>query len=493
MPLSGSAVHQQLMDQHARLQSDLETESGEDSQEHQRRDEIRADRDEQLARLAEHYLPELTPEAIRHSWGEIRDSVAQILNRKQQHAARLNQAIASLMSQRSDHDRQLSSINTRLDDAIADQHAVATRVEQRLRQDDAFVELTDRAAMAEAALERAEANLNEIGQDSARKLPAYEKSALFRYLRDRGFGSPQYTSRGLTRRIDRWLARMIDFRKSKQSYDFLRKTPDQMRQIISEDRAALDTVMEELERRRDEAAASLGLPERVEVVATLKRQREKEIGVIDQLLDDVDKSRDELRAFDDPRGNYYREAIDRFRGLLRRQDSRDLQQRARQTIEWTDDEIVERLMTFEEEVEQLDDEGRQRRRRRRQSQTFLQDFGKLIQRFRAAEFDSSRSQFVDSLDLDQAVERAREAGDIDLVWNRLRDAQRWGPTAADRITAVATHPLTQVLLNAMAHAAGGALEAHARRAGKRRYDRHSRSQWRWPSSGSWDWDSSLWR
>ena len=41
-----------------------------------------------------------------------------------------------------------------------------------------FVLLSDRAAVAEASLERAEANLQEIDQDSARKLPAYEDSTL---------------------------------------------------------------------------------------------------------------------------------------------------------------------------------------------------------------------------------------------------------------------------------------------------------------------------
>ena len=51
-----------------------------------------------------------------------------------------------------------------------------------LRSDPRFTSLSDQAALAEAALERAEDNLQEIDQDSARKLPAYAGRAIQRKL-----------------------------------------------------------------------------------------------------------------------------------------------------------------------------------------------------------------------------------------------------------------------------------------------------------------------
>ncbi len=119
-------------------------------------------------------------------------------------------------------------------------------------------------------------------------------------------------------------------------------------------------------------------------------------------------------------------------------------------------------------------------------QSFLEDLGRLIQRFRAAQFDSSRSQFVGSLDVFEELDRAEDQNDIDGLWRRIRSAQRWGPTAIEQVTRVATHPLTQVLVNAMAHAAGGAMQAHARRAGDRRAQRDSSRG----GSGSWGGGSS---
>ncbi len=327
MPISGPVVHQQLIDAYANVQARFEAERARTNEARQQRDQLDEHRDDALVNLAEHYLPELTPEAIRQTWSEIRPTASQIMLRKQEHVDRVQIESDKLTSQRQQQDQQLLNLNSQLDQAIETQQEVADQVERRLREDDQFVQLSDRAAVAEAALERAEANLQEIDQDSARKLPAYDNSALFRYLQERGYGTQEYTKRGFSRRMDRWLAKYIDYNKAKQGYDFLRKTPEQMRKIIAEDRQALDTVMDELERRRDEVAVSLGLPEKIEQAANLGQQRDQQLNALDVLLADSEKTQRELTDLQDSRGTYYRDAIKLFREMLDRIDSRDLRDR----------------------------------------------------------------------------------------------------------------------------------------------------------------------
>lgn len=488
MPISGPVVHQQLMDAYAEMQQRLD---------HARaglagtelRDQLDDDRSAALVRLAEHYLPELTPDAVRQTWEEIQPAISRVLLRKQEHVDRMKVELVALNQERGQNDSKLVALNQELDQVLQEQEELATEVEQRLREDSEFAQLSDRAAVAEVALERAEANLEEIDQDSAKKLPGYEDSSLFTYLRDREYGSANYDKRGLTRRMDRWLAKMIDYNKAKQGYDFLRETPERMRQIIAEDRQSLDTVMDELERRRDDVATALGLSEKISQAQEIHGQREELVLALDSLLERTDHVESELNQMEGSRGPYYREAIELFRDMLERSDSRELKRRAERTIEITDDQIVARLMGVEIEIGALENEARRRARDLDRMGSFLEDLGRLIQRFRAAKFDSSRSQFVGSLDVFDAVQRAGEDNDIEDLWKRVRDAQRWGPTAIERVTQVASHPLTQVLINAMAHAAGGAMENHARRAGRRRAQRNSsRNSSR--GGGSWSWDSS---
>ena len=322
MPISGPVVHRQLMDSFSQGQARLEEVRGQTSQTHQQREELDDDRGDALVRLAEHYLPELTREAIRNTWAEVRSGVSQVLLRKEDHRRQLHVTLSDVNARRTSCEDDLVAATKRLDVAVAAQQEVAGQVEKELQTDNEFVELSDRAAVAEAALERAEANMEEIDKDSEKKLPDFNDSTLFKYLYDRGFGTPKYTKRGLTRRVDRWLAKYIDYRKARESYEFLRKTPEQMKTIIEEDRAALDTVMDELERKRDAVAESLGLPEKVDRCSELSRKRDEMLANLEELRKETEHIEHELSEMEQTRGPYYREAITLFRDMIDHVDSR---------------------------------------------------------------------------------------------------------------------------------------------------------------------------
>ena len=468
MPISGPVVHRQLIDAYANAQTRLEQERQRISSSKGERDNLEDHRGDALVELAEHYLPELSLEAIRETWIEVRSSVADVLMRKEDHRRRVRESLASANVRREQLEAELMTLNVELDAAIEAEQEIANQVEQTLRQSDEFVRLSDRAAVAEAALERAEANLQEIDQDAARKLPAYDASSLFRYLHDERFGTEQYSKRGFTRRADRWLAKFINYQQARKSYEFLKQTPEKMREIIAADREAFDTVMNELERHRDEVARKLGLQDKIAETQRLQAKRDTQLRLLNEAVEKTNSIEAELTQLDDARGPYYREAISIFRGMLEKTDSRELRERAKQTAELTDDQIVARLVGVEVEIDELEQAVEKRRDGLKAMQAMMDSLGQVIQRFRALQFDSSRSQFVGTLDVLDELYRARDVRDIDSLWERIRSAQRWGPTAAEKITSVATHPMTQVLINAMAHAAGGAMQAHARRAGQRR-------------------------
>ena len=500
MPLSGPDVHKQLMEGYNDAQTELEELRDQVSSEKGQREDLDDQRGNALVDLAEFYLPELTRQAIQETWIEIRSNVAELLSRKEEHRQQLDDRLSQMTSRRQQEERELDDLRHAIDELIDRQQDLLKQIDQRLREDDEFKRLSDRAALAEAALERAEANLNEVEQDSAKKLPEYDASDLFRYLYDRGYGTEAYAKRGFTRRMDRWLAQYIDFAEAKKSYDFLKNTPDQMRKIIAEDRASLDTVMDELERRRDVVAKETGLTETMQQIADHEEQRDSKIVQIDATLNESEKLQAALSDLEDTRGTYYRQAIELFREMLQRSSSRDLERMASRTPEVTDDQIVSRLRGVDASVEKLDDMASNRRRQIKAQQDYLDDFGRMIQQFRSARFDSARSQFSDNLDVYEVLHEAQRSQDADYLWNKLRRAHRWGPSMMERVTDVATHPLTQVLINAMAHAAGAAWEAHARRAGERRASRKpryrsSKRNRRGDSSDDWKvvWgDDSFW-
>jgi hypothetical protein len=150
-------------------------------------------------------------------------------------------------------------------------------------------------------------------------------------------------------------------------------------------------------------------------------------------------------------------------------DPRALASRARATPEIEDDQIVAKLQGVVQEINHIGTEVRNRQQRIEHLTSHLQSVGSLISRFRSAGFDSARAQFSGSDDVSEELLAVRDGhGSYEDVWQRLRRSHRSAPSAVDQFTQVATHPMTQVLINAMAHAAAGALQASARQAGERR-------------------------
>jgi chromosome segregation ATPase len=481
MPISGPIVHQQLMQVYQETQHELESSRGHVAAAGAELDQLSEHRGDAMVRLAQHYLPELTQESVKKIWAEAQQAVWNVLFRKQEHSQRLAASAASLAQQREQTEQRLQAVSASLDAATESQGEISNTVSQELSTDKGFAELSDRAAQAEAALQRAEANLAEIEQDVLRKLPAYENSSLFMYLHNRGYLTPAYEHRGMTRNMDQWLGRYIGYREARQGYEFLKTTPVHMKEVIAEDRAALNTVLDELEKQRDIVAKRHGLPEAIQKTLKITEERQSILTSLEKIEADSQQVRKERTEIENTRGPYYHEAIQKFRDMIAAVDPQSLARRARETPETEDDQIVARLQGVAEEMDELGDQVRQRQQRIEALTSHLQSIGSVISRFRAAGFDSSRAQFSGSVDVVEQLRSVRNGrGNYEDVWQHLRRSHRWGPSAADQFVRVATHPMTQVLINAMAHAAAGALESQARQAGERRSrSGSSRSQSPW--------------
>lgn len=469
MTIIGTQMHRQLLDGYKQAQHALDQARIGITVIEARRGELDEDRSQALLDLAKHYLPDLSRESIEESWIEVRGKVSRVLLRRDEKREQLERSTGVASDKLHLLEDRLFEVNESLDKSQGEQDRLSDLAESKLTSDDTFVQLSSQAAKAEAALERAESNLDEIEQDAAKKLPAYRKSSLFTYLRDRDFGTNDYAKRGITRRMDRWVAKLIGYRKAKQSYDFLSGTPDRMRKIIADDREALYTVMDELESRRDAIANETGLTAVIAECEQLVNQRDALLDELHVAQKEVDTLEAELTDLEDPHGKYYLEAVAVFRDMLAEFRTEELERRADKTASLSDDQIVAKIVGVDESLDDLQADTRRHHDDLMERQEAINSLGQMIQRFRAAKFDSARSQFLPSVDVIGSIVRARSSHEIEELWHELRKAQRWGPTLGDKVASVAAHPATQLLVSAMAQAAGAAMSNHARRAGRRRY------------------------
>lgn len=84
------------------------------------------------------------------------------------------------------------------------------------------------AAMRKAIAAEAKAKARLADLDRELKGRPYRTDPLFGYLRERGFGTPDYKGRGLVARLDGWVARLTGFARAQENYTLLNALPGRL-------------------------------------------------------------------------------------------------------------------------------------------------------------------------------------------------------------------------------------------------------------------------
>ncbi|WP_164101592.1 coiled-coil domain-containing protein [Candidatus Laterigemmans baculatus] len=386
----------------------------------------------------------------------------EILHRREQHIARLDRELAQFDRERAAGEEELQRCTARIDDLHSHQQKLSESLVRHLAEDERFRAWSDAAAETEAALERAEAGLAESEYDATQKLPAYENSRLFKYLYDRRWGTSRYVAGATGRRIDDWVASLIDYPRARAGYEFLKKTPDQIRAAMAIGRDRLARLMNQLERRRDDQAVQLGLLKLVGEVHAADRQREAVLAKLEQVRQKKDATRRELAEIENPSGKYYLAVLEQIESLLEQAEQRVLKLEGASVPAPRANQILGQLHAFTARRQNIQLQAVARQQRLLALNRHLSELGYFHQRFCAADFDSRRSLFPDSFDLVGELERVRQGDDsIDLVWQRMRRRQQFHSAVRS------DSPLPEVLVSAMAQAAEAEMSGYARRAATR--------------------------
>lgn len=134
----------------------------------------------------------------------LQQEVVQALQERQQAQAHLRQQLAAV-EQGIDQSVQASQrVQQQLD--VLDQHA-----RDQLAQDPAYVDLMQQLEQAIAANREALTGYAEIRQECADKLPLFKRNPIYYFLRDRDFGTEQYRYGRISRWLDDWLARQVNY------------------------------------------------------------------------------------------------------------------------------------------------------------------------------------------------------------------------------------------------------------------------------------------
>ena len=352
MPVPGTEIVRRIADFAASIngsEKDARARAAEVSNEIEK---LLANQSDAFRELAQHYLPRLDDDIERDGWLEMRGVLRDIMLRRDDSRRQLGIRLHTASTQQASAEGQWKQLSEQFSAAAQKADELAKQLTEKLTSDPDLQRLSRDAAEAQARLEQATANLGDVELEAKTKLPPYEHSRLFQYLWDSEYDTERYKHRGMSRRIDRWLSRLIDYPGAAASYRFLTSAPRMMKQVIAEQEKAAKARVEEVQTRQSAAANALGLPDVQASVSRLKAEVDRAFAAMDAAQKLSVTLQHEQAQLDSPDSIFYRDALTAFQALLQKTERSIVAARAANTPELQDDQVVARLRHIDEVVSQ---------------------------------------------------------------------------------------------------------------------------------------------
>ena len=383
-------------------------------------------RGQTLLELAEHYLPEVDRESVLASFRGIREELLNVLERKQRRERQLHEDLKKDEAEALRLQAELETATDALNEKVAERERLEDIVAEKLKAHEKFQKLSKEALIAEQELQRNEERIAEIKQEAGEKLPAYDKNRMFRYLYDRGFGTPQYKKKGLTRTLDRWVAKIVKYSRSRRGYDFLRVTPELMAAEVVRRREQFNVLMEQIEAIEDEISDDVGLTKVLEEGQKLGARRDGLVEELAKLEERFTGHHQELQTLEGTQNEFYEQGVGQMKAFLAEMKHSWLEHQARSTPERQDDELVAEIGWLNEQLDEAQRDSSKLRQEQRDWDERSEGLQDITHRFRRADFDSRRSVFSDEFDMDRLLgDYMRGETNREEMWSILRRYQQF--------------------------------------------------------------------
>jgi hypothetical protein len=392
----------------------------------QRRTQIRNQTTEEFRRLARFRLDELAANRVAARLEDTDRAVLSLMERRDRELSALEAEIqqmairqSGLASEREKAVRHRDEVVTQIDQHTADIHS-------QLGQQEGYRSQQQNVQEAAAKAERAEAKAAQAEADRDGKGKPYRDDALFMYLWNRRFLTPDYAGRGLIRALDGWVAKLINYADARSNYFMLTELPLRLREHAERQKTVASEEARKLQGMESKAFEQEGFQKKREAL----QAAQQEIEAVEARIENAEKRYETLlvkRAF------FYgaadelsQQAIQLQVAEIKGESLANLYEEARRTRRPDDDVIVSRIRDLIEEEQSLAAEIENLQTEVRRHQSSFQELEELRRRFRRSHYDSGHSYFPGGFDLGTllALLLSGRASGGD-VWGRIGREQQF--------------------------------------------------------------------
>ena len=296
-------------------------------------------------------------------------------------------ALDKAEAEKHERDQELADALEAVDD-LRDRTAARMKKDERWREAKAAVEIAvETADNADKKAAQAESDLSAKGKP-------YENDPLFMYLWSKNAGQAGDTSGALVRLFDRIVERSLGYRDARAKYTMLREFPVRLREHATNKEHDIDAAKAHVAALEREALVADGiepLEARAETAHAAMVSAEQAVAKITADLGKIEAKRQWILESDDEKSE--RRAVDLLTQALEREDLRQLYREAVSTQSSADDQAVSAISSAQTALQETDGEVAQIRARLREMARRRAELEGARDRARSIGYDDPRVTF----------------------------------------------------------------------------------------------------
>jgi hypothetical protein len=387
---------------------------------------LRIEEAEQFRQLAGFRLDEMKADHMAARLDKAHHAAPAFLDQHRQALAEIENNLEQIKRSRQKlEDQRESRINER-DEAVEALRRTLERSKKKIEQDEGYRLQQEKALRAAEVTGRAAEKASQSEADLASKGQPYQEDALFMYLWQRRYMTPDYQANGIIRLLDNWVARLIDYKENRANYHMLNELPLRLREHAdrsAEEAKRQQQALQALERQTAEK-------EGAGTLQTALEKAEKQLQQINEKIETQEKRYQELLVrkaeFAAGEDEYTQKAVEVLVAELEREDTIELYRQAQATPRPEDDVIVMQLHKLQQEQQKTNKRISALKADRQQQRKALEELTNLRGKFRRRNYDARHSSFPSNLGLGillgEILRGGRSAGS---VWDKIGHTQKW--------------------------------------------------------------------
>ena len=399
---------------------------------HRQLNALRLKTGESFRELARLRLDDLQARQVISRLDETDQVVLNLLEKLKQARNNLDEQINASLARQRQLEEERKELERQRDEAGETRQRQLEMTRTRLQEMEEYRQQRQRAQEAAAVAQHADEKASRAEKDLIDKGKPYEADRLFMYLWDRRYLTPDYRGVWLSRQLDAWMARLIDFQRNRANYFMLQELPRRLREHATEVQQTSQSEVQALQAMERDAAAADGII----ALQTKVQEAENKLKQLDAAIEAEEARHQQLlqeqAGFNAGTDPLTKQIIDLGSAALEKESLPSLYQKARATPRPEDDVIVSQLQQLQQQQNQMEAEIQSLNNILQQRQRDLGQLEEVRRHYRQNGYDSYDSRFPGNFSLEVLLgQMLGGMMNSDTVWREIGRHQQSRPSGED--------------------------------------------------------------